>query len=363
MTQTQRTVPRPAVADAAVPAMPTPSPQATRAVRLVAGADVQEMDLAGRRVADARAVAQAIFAVRGDATALVDGREVTEDQLLAAGQVLEFVRYAGEKGAGTSTIELVDDRAVWRRGGEAFRTLAVRDLLERAGGTGAAPPAWRLYPQHVRLVVERGGGRVTAVVVEMPPAPRRVRWMTDDSPAPFGPEGRYAVRVLSFPWIVLVVVFAGGELTGVQQAFYRTAPLSTLDDELCFTNLLNVAHGHRQESWVCLVNLAEGLGRLGWEERVQAVTRHFWEAAFTRSSEVHEGNSFWEAGAPDPRLATAAAWEAATHTDPYFTLGVHWRPSPRRLGQTVARMLDLVAPWRPIERVEQLVTLMQQERA
>jgi hypothetical protein len=113
---------------------------------------------------------------------------------------------------------------------------------------------------------------------------------------------------------------------------------------------------------VCLVNLRRRLGRLSWEERVQAVTSHFWEAAFNRSSEAAEGNSWWGTlRGLDRRLEDPARWQEATRADPYFTLEVPWRPTGQSVGATLGRMLDMVAPWRPIERVEHLVTLMQQE--
>ncbi|HYC24111.1 MAG TPA: hypothetical protein VEI94_15495, partial [Candidatus Bathyarchaeia archaeon] len=215
---------------------------------------------------------------------------------------------------------------------------------------------------HVRLMVERGGGQTVGLVIEMPPGPRRVSWIADDSPAPYGPGARYEQRRLSFPWVVLVLVLVDGELSGLQQAFFRNAPIGSLDDELYYTNLLNVAAGYGQESWVCLVKLRGELGELGWDERTRAVIDHFWQASNTRSSEEHEGHSFWSKGrAVDRRFASAAAWEAATLADPYFALSVRWRRAPSRLGATLARMLERAAPRRPIERVEQLVTLIQQD--
>ena len=364
----QRRRQQPAVPEAVpLPVAPAPHPTTARQVRVIAGADVQDMELAGRPVAEARAVAQAMFGIHPEAVAVVDGDKVGEDHLLGDGQVLEFVKYAGKKGAaaepaGGPIIELSEDRAVWRRQGKPLGTLPVSDLLARAAVAGEARPSWRLHPRLVRLMVARGRGHVVGVVIEMPPGPRQVEWIADDSPAPYGPDGRYDTRRLSFPWVVLVLVLVDGELTNLQQAFYRTAPLTSLDDELCYTNLLNVARGYEQESWVCLANLDRALGRLGWDERVLAVTDHFWHASFTRSSEIHERNSFWGTSRRlDRRLETPAAWEEATRASPYFTLEVRWRRAPRPLGATLERMLDRVAPCRPIERVEHLVTLMQME--
>jgi len=375
MTQQQRqAVPAvPVLVDPLITDPETPSALAGP-VRVIAGADVQDLDLAGRRVAAVRTIVQALFGVHPAALALVGGRQVTDDHVLVSGEHLEFVKYAGEKGAGAvvparapgSAIEIVAADAVWWRDGLSMGKTSVRQLLEHVAAAGSGPNAWRVCPPNVRLMVERAGGAVTGVVVEMPPGPREVRWLAADSPADLGEDARYERRWLSFPWVELFLVFRGGELTGLQQAFFRRAPIESLDDDLAFTCLLNCAEAPAyagQESWVCLVALGNRrLRRLSWSARLRTVTEHFWHAAFNRSSEVHEGNSYWgTAGTIDPRLSSAGAWEEATRTDPYFALQVAWRRAPRSVGATLERMLDQVAPWRPVERVEQLVTLMQQE--
>jgi hypothetical protein len=353
-------------------AVPGSAPASVRQapVRVIAGADVQDMDLAGRTVAEARAVARAIFGINAAATALIDGQAAAEEQRLCAGQMLEFVKHSGQKGAvlrrrsaaaDRSVVEIAGDEAVWRRNGRRVGSLPLRDLWERAHDGDRDSRHWSLYPHQVRLMVERSHRQATGVVIEMPPGPRQVRWISDDSSDGFGPGASYEERYLSFPWVVLVVVFVGGDLCNLQQAFYRTRPIRSLDDPLHFTNLLNVAQGYGQESWVCLVNLRRALGRLEWEERIHALTEHFWRAAFNRSSEAHEGNSFWGSQrAIDPRLASPAAWETATREDPYFALHIAWPQAPYSLRQALERMLETVAPARPIERAEQLVTLMQQ---
>ncbi len=349
-----------------------PAPQR---VRMIAGADVQDMDLAGRRVADARALALALFGLHPTAMALVGGRRVGEDHVLEAGQVLEFVKHAGKKGAGATaartrdsrapTIELAGDRAVWSSNGREMGVTPVRMLLDAVAAAGQPPETWRIVPLHVRLMVARAGGDVTGVVLETPPGPRVVRWITDDSPRDYGPGTRYETRRLSFPWVVLIVVFAGGELTGIQQAFFRTAPIAALDDELYLTCLPNCARAPAykdQESWVCLANLMRPLEQLSWDERLKAVTDHMFYGAFNRSSEVHEGNSYWGTASDiDPRLKTVEAWEAATAESPYFTLEVPWRRAPQPVAVTLTRMLDAVVPWHAVEHVDHLVTLMQQQ--
>lgn len=361
-----KTLAIPAEQPQAVPPSPLPPAQA---VRLIAGADVQDMALAGRTVAEARAVAQAVFGIHAAATALVDGREVGEEHRLLSGQQLEFTKHAGQKGAAAAdaaasaaklVVEVSEDRAVWRRNKRLIGGMTLSDLVARVSAVGETRASWRLYPRQVRLMVTRRRGAVTGVVIEMPPGPRRVRWIADDSAAPFGEGARYDERQLSFPWVVLLVVFVNGELSHYAQAFYRAAPIASLDDELYYTNLLNVARGHGMDSWVCLLNLGRRLGTLTWDERLHVVTEHFWQAAFNRSSEMHEGNSYFTAmRGVDQRVAGAAAWETATRDDSYFALSVRWRKTERSLGATLSDMLERVAPHSPIERVEQLVTLMQ----
>jgi hypothetical protein len=335
-------------------------------VRLIAGADVQDLELGGRTVAEARQVVQALFGIHPAAQALLDGEVVGEDQVITNGQLLEFVKHAGQKGAALrradAIIEVRGEQVTWRRNGRAGGAISVSELMGRAGQAGVPPQCWRLYPHQVRLMAERRGGEVVGVIIEMPAGPRHVRWITDDSPDPFGGNAKFIARYLSFPWIVLLVVFSHGDLSNVQQAFYRNAPIRSLDDELYCTNLLNVAKGYQQDDWVCLARLHGQLGELGWPARIRAVTDHFWSAAFNRSSEVHEGNSRWGSAKPvDPRLANAAEWEAATRVDPYFTLQVPWRRARQSVGATLEAMLELIAPYRPVASAEQLVTLMQQD--
>ena len=70
-------------------------------VQVIWGAMAQQMALAGMRVGDARALLQQAFNLAPEVTVLVDGRPVTGAHRLASGQVLEFVRHAGEKGVAT----------------------------------------------------------------------------------------------------------------------------------------------------------------------------------------------------------------------------------------------------------------------
>lgn len=68
-------------------------------VRVVHGANEQYFDnLGGKNVGSVRKSLREVFNIPGDATAMVDGKAVNDDFVLASGQNLEFVKEAGVKG-------------------------------------------------------------------------------------------------------------------------------------------------------------------------------------------------------------------------------------------------------------------------
>jgi len=67
-------------------------------VRVLYGVHALAASLAGRTVGDVRQALRQALNISPQAVAVVDGREVEEGFVLLAGQQLEFVRLAGEKG-------------------------------------------------------------------------------------------------------------------------------------------------------------------------------------------------------------------------------------------------------------------------
>jgi len=67
-------------------------------VRVLYGVHSLEATLAGRTVADVRQALRQALNISPQAVAILDGLEVEESAILVAGQQLEFVRLAGEKG-------------------------------------------------------------------------------------------------------------------------------------------------------------------------------------------------------------------------------------------------------------------------
>jgi hypothetical protein len=71
---------------------------AAGAVRVIYGVHALEAPVAGRTVADVRAALSQALNLSPEAMAVVDGMEAGEHHVLRAGEQLEFVRLAGEKG-------------------------------------------------------------------------------------------------------------------------------------------------------------------------------------------------------------------------------------------------------------------------
>lgn len=240
-------------------------------------------------------------------------------------------------------LRLVGERAVVEQGGRRLAQAPVARFVEhlvRAAGL----PGPGVLPRGTRMVLERRDA--VALAVELAPGARTVRWLADDSRVPFGRGALYQERFLSFPWLVLLVVLRGGELTGLQQLYYRRESLDQ-GEELCLPNLYNVAEGYGLRCWLCLQQ-AHPVAELPFARKLEGVAQHVFGAAFNRSAERHEGNSYWSRLPCDPRVASLDAWERATRQNPLFALEVSWTRAGTTLGVELAAMLDrVVAPLAP----------------
>jgi hypothetical protein len=75
-----------------------PAGRTATTVRILYGIHALEVDVAGRTVAEIRQALAQPLNISPRAVAVVGGEVVAEGHLLQAGQQLEFVRLAGEKG-------------------------------------------------------------------------------------------------------------------------------------------------------------------------------------------------------------------------------------------------------------------------
>lgn len=67
-------------------------------VRVIYGVHSLDVNIAGRSVGEVRAALRQALNIPPQAVAVVDGRERLESHILQVGEILEFVRLAGEKG-------------------------------------------------------------------------------------------------------------------------------------------------------------------------------------------------------------------------------------------------------------------------
>ena len=237
-------------------------------------------------------------------------------------------------------IQIADGRAVVRHGGKTLAEAPLDSFVREIANASDRQQGLGILPTRVRYCCERRDA--TAVVIEVEPQARTVNWLAEDSKTPFGRGARYRRHFLSFPYIVLLVVFRGGAITGYQQLYYRNAPLGE-DQSLLLPNLYNVAEGHGQRCWLCLQHLRDA-SRLPWPKKIDAIVDHVFCASFNQSSERHEGNSYWTSTrGVDPRVQSLEAWEKATRENHRFALEVPWRPAGETATGVLMGMLDQVA--------------------
>jgi hypothetical protein len=185
------------------------------------------------------------------------------------------------------------------------------------------------------------------LVHQMPPHVRQLRWITDNSPADFGPGTKYETVRLSMPYaITFAVYYQYGEqlvLSGSNELYFRNEPLRTLNDSLGYAALLNISRiqtGNRTVSWICTQHLRPSR-KTDWCQQLEALLEHTWNGAFNRSSERHEGQSMYGYSKDvHPDLHPIQRWCQATEANETFALGVKWKPVPQNVGQLMDCMLQ-----------------------
>ena len=320
-----------------------------RNVRVIWGPLVQEVQLQDMTVGQAYRVLQAPFNIQAGVEVRVNGEPCDSERQLEAGDTLEFVHKPGEKGARASgpEVHICGDTVSLREGGKELASVGIRPFASVLTQVSDHCLGDELLPRGVRYWYRRGD--TLALAVEVPPHTRTVRWLDPGSKRPFGRGASYGDYFIAFPYVVLLLVFHGGTLAPFHQLFYRRAPLDA-GEELLLPNLYNVAKGYQQRCWVCLQHLNVDLEPLSWAQRVDAIVDHVFTAAFNRSSEEHEGNSYWQSTKSlDPRVSSIAAWHEASREDPLFPLEVAWKSAGVTMREELHGMLDQFAPARRVQ--------------
>lgn len=256
-------------------------------------------------------------------------------------------------------IRIERDRVeVWQRESKLFE-LPVETLVQQILRGTDRTPACGVLPRYTRVWRERGD--VTALALEIPQHGRTVRWIQPESEHDFGPRALYGEYYLAFPYIILLLVFRRGALSGQQQLYYRVAPMDE-GEALLLPKLLNVAEGYGQRCWLCLQHLPD-VAVLPWTRKIETILEHLFRSGFNRSAETHEGNSLWSSQPGlDPRLRSPESWQEASRQNPLFVLEVPWRSAEMTATEELERMTDQVFSRSDVRTTLDLVRLMRPER-
>jgi hypothetical protein len=223
-------------------------------------------------------------------------------------------------------------------------SMSVTDLVEEAAGRR---DLCGVRPRGVRLV--DSAGNLTVWVHEVSPGVRQLKWIAEDSPAPFGPGAKYRTVRIGLPYLVIFAVFEDGVLTDRNECFFRVSPLEDERDGLFYPALLNCSRFSPPEgrplSWICTQKidrgpiLAESDRRARMRKGLDVLCRCLLDTGFNYSSELNEGMSwFTESRRVDPRISTIESWQAATEKDQLFVLQVPWIDAGKTVGQVIARI-------------------------
>lgn len=129
---------------------------------------------------------------------------------------------------------------------------------------------------------------------------------------------------IALPYVVFVVSTYGEQLEGLS-TYFRTAPLRSLDDQLCCSTLPNT----NDDGIVCLGSVRVSGATVG--ERVDALIGAFWASRFNQDLRRH----------PLPFSGGFRAWASRSRRDPLAALSLAYDPYWRTLRQVTASMAGL----------------------
>lgn len=257
---------------------------------------------------------------------------------------------------------LLSDETFEVRGGDGEPFSGkIGDLIEAVRKNSVVGFDKTPLPKH-NLAWKVEAGPLTICIVELEPALRRLEWIDPKSPLLYGPEAVYTPRRLATPYVILKVPFLGGRMVSKAELFYRNRPLASLDDELYWSNLLNVSpHSYGCRAWICTQYLRRENPLPGVTPGLHALMHHLWGGGFNRSSEQHEGSSaFKKAGEEkvDPRVTDVVRWEKESVKNPRFVLDVNWKPAGVTVGRLIQEELDRHKAVRNLGRTGELVNAL-----
>lgn len=350
-------------------------------VTVDAGVYREQMPLGGRTVGEIRRAVGPRYGIDPDALAIVAGAQAGDDIVVRTGQEVRFLHIGGEKGQNGALEELlgagsflqqalgmhrrlrqrkppkivIEGDVVTTTSPEGHKaTMGLSDMLARLNDHGPSSADHRdlIVPDGVKCVVSRRDHVV--LVHQTSPVVHNLKWIARGSRARHGPDTEYRQVRIALPYLLIFAMFEprrDGKLRlgGSNEAFFRTEPLRSPDDRLCFPALLNCSKfdsSSRPLSWICTQHLERTRVRSGADvnERVRQglcdLKHCMLETGFNESSEEHEISSWYtESKSIDSRISTIERWEEATAEDPMFVHEVPWLRAGMSVRQIAERML------------------------
>jgi len=242
-------------------------------------------------------------------------------------------------------------RAIFR--GEKTVAAVTQELARRSArvlpwSTGLIPASMPLRAIHTandRLVY----------LAEYPPGIRTMPWIRENSPVDFGPGATYHDVTLSLPFVLFFVTVSSEGVLLPSSVYFRTEPLRNREwtDELFDCHFLNCSpDACGVYCWMCSQYMqSRAFPKQSLPEFVAATIERFWLAASNRSSERHEGQSFFGKGTSRPyalrdyRVRSVCAWEQATRQHPLFALEVPWNPARRTVADVFCELTQWKGAW------------------
>jgi hypothetical protein len=266
--------------------------------------------------------------------------------------------------------------------------MPLSELIAAVQGPSLGPVCW---PDGVKAALY--SYPMLVCIVSLPAMVRQLKWIAEDSPAPYGKGCKYTLRRLSLPDMALFVPFAvnpcvtgeGLKLRATQrcEVYALKKPISTLDDPVFMAPLLNLSkykaesgffRSGKSGAWYCTQTLPLlpfdplPLG-LRIQTSIQALVSYLWTSAYNYSSETSPAAAaggeemswftYYVRNGIEPRIRTVEQWEAESRRDALVGTQLNLVPAGKTLKGVAQRILtEFNAPRPGISRAEDVARLV-----
>lgn len=235
-------------------------------------------------------------------------------------------------------IEISEDSVtLFRNNGKTFKSehrVLIADFigkvrLNEARVSNISTP---LLPSNTKYYAMNNG--VEVYVIEQSPQIRVIKW-----PIAKGKKGNaFRSYKLAFPYIVFICVVIDGKLAIIEgetpKCYYRTAPITSLNDALFHTNLMNVS----SETGGLFFGTSQNDWEEGSREQMNKLLGNFWDSV--PKKDMSSGCDFRFSAKIDRRIASVRTWQKESSSNSLFPLRLPWLKSADTIHEAVLSSLD-----------------------